>query len=187
MLVHLLKFPPEKEGLEYERLKIKGSPWGRRNGRWKGSRAEGRGRKMMEKLWGEGPGGVCGSCPRREELQEDKWLHSQGWERWKIRHTALDRRGKQRWGAGQASPTLTTPRGKLWGPLSHLEPSCAAPRCHKPRTALARNLLCLLWNFRSILLIVINLGGVTLFPNVEPQSHILFTEERIKSFSSFYY
>lgn len=175
MLVHLLKFPPEKEGLEYERLKIKGSPWGRRNGRWKGSRAEGRGRRMTEKLWGEGPGGACGSFPRREELQsllqqEDKWLHSQGWERWKIRHTALGRRGKQCWGAGQASPTLSHPQGKLWGPLSHLEPSCAPPRCHEPRTSLARNLLGLLWNFRSVLLNWdINLGGVTLFPNVSPK------------------
>lgn len=78
---------------------------------------------MMEKLWGEGPGGACGSCPRREELQEDKWLHSQGWERWKIRHTALGRRGKQCWGAGQASPTLTTPRGNSEVPCHTWSPA----------------------------------------------------------------
>lgn len=34
MLVHLLNFPPEKEGLEYEHLKIKGSPWVREE-KWK--------------------------------------------------------------------------------------------------------------------------------------------------------
>lgn len=198
MLVHLLKFPPEKEGLEYEHLKIKGSPWGRRNGRWKRSRAEGRGRKRMEKLgwgargsvWGWGSG--QGSFPTREGLwrllqqQEGKWLHSQGWKRWKIRHTALGKRGKQCWGAVQASPTPSHPQGKLWGSLSHLVPGCAAPRCHKPRTSLARNLPCLLWDFRSS-----SLAGVFILVELHysqmwaSKSRLIY--RRIKSFSSFYH
>lgn len=68
MLVHLLKFPPEKEGLEYEHLKIKGSPWireekremkgdgdvGREGGCWDGEKDVGG--KCGQ---GQGDGEIC--------------------------------------------------------------------------------------------------------------------------------
>lgn len=42
MSVHLLKFPPEEKGLEYEHFKIKGSPWvWEEKQKTKGDRAEG--------------------------------------------------------------------------------------------------------------------------------------------------